>query len=82
MTFFGERRAAEHAASNDHGHGHNGDGDHVHESPKVMLVPLMILAFLSIFGGLVGVPKALGGGNRFDQFLTPAMNPSAERASP
>jgi len=78
MTFFGERRAAEHAASNDHGHGHNGDGDHVHESPKVMLVPLMILAFLSIFGGLVGVPKALGGGNRFDQFLTPAMNPSAE----
>lgn len=30
--------------------------DHAHESPKNMTVPLMILAFLSIFAGWVGIP--------------------------
>ncbi len=30
--------------------------DHAHESPKVMTVPLMILAFLSVFAGWVGIP--------------------------
>jgi NADH-quinone oxidoreductase subunit L len=30
--------------------------DHAHESPKVMTVPLVILAFLSIFAGWVGIP--------------------------
>jgi NADH-quinone oxidoreductase subunit L len=30
--------------------------DHAHESPKVMTIPLMILAFLSIFAGWVGIP--------------------------
>lgn len=32
-----------------------------HESPKVMTVPLVVLAVLSAIGGLVGVPHALGG---------------------
>jgi NADH-quinone oxidoreductase subunit L len=30
--------------------------DHAHESPKSMTVPLMVLAFLSIFAGWVGLP--------------------------
>lgn len=30
--------------------------EHAHESPKVMTIPLMILAFLSIFAGWVGIP--------------------------
>jgi NADH-quinone oxidoreductase subunit L len=30
--------------------------DHAHESPKVMTIPLMALAFLSIFAGWVGIP--------------------------
>ena len=30
--------------------------EHAHESPKSMTVPLMILAFLSIFAGWVGIP--------------------------
>jgi len=30
--------------------------DHAHESPRSMTVPLMILAFLSIFAGWVGIP--------------------------
>ena len=50
-----------------------------HESPAVMLAPLVILALLSIFGGFVGVPPALSSlvgihaPNRFEQFLEPAI---------
>jgi NADH-quinone oxidoreductase subunit L len=42
-----------------HGHGHDthgaGHGD-PHESPPVMTVPLMILAFFSVFIGFIGAP--------------------------
>ena len=30
--------------------------NHAHESPKTMTIPLMVLAFLSIFAGWVGIP--------------------------
>ncbi len=33
---------------------------HPHESPKTMTVPLMVLAFLSAFGGFLGVPYIMG----------------------
>jgi NADH-quinone oxidoreductase subunit L len=33
--------------------------EHPHESPRVMTVPLVILAGLSVVGGLVGLPHAL-----------------------
>jgi len=80
LTFFGEYRGAvspshdlETHSANDtassHGHGHGG----IHESPKVMLVPLVILAILSVVGGYVGVPESLGGSNRFDHFLGPVF---------
>jgi NADH-quinone oxidoreductase subunit L len=42
----------------------------VHESPKSMTIPLMVLAVLSIIGGYVGIPHSLGGSNRFDGFLS------------
>ncbi len=29
---------------------------HLHESPKVMTIPLIILGFLALFGGLIGLP--------------------------
>jgi NADH-quinone oxidoreductase subunit L len=70
-------------APHGHGHGHGG----IHESPAIMLVPLVILAVLSLVGGWVGIPGSLGGGNHFDKFLgpvfrssTPAVNP--EHAQP
>ena len=47
---------------------------HVHESPKSMTVPLIILAVCSIFAGLLGVPHALGGSNRFEHFLEPVFD--------
>jgi len=46
---------------------------HLHESPKVMLVPLYVLAFLSIIGGYIGLPHALGGGAWFERFLEPSI---------
>ncbi|MBL0314220.1 MAG: NADH-quinone oxidoreductase subunit L [Flavobacteriales bacterium] len=33
---------------------------HLHESPKSMTVPLMILAVLSVVGGFIGLPHAVG----------------------
>jgi NADH-quinone oxidoreductase subunit L len=81
MTFFGGERftgahddhhaAASHASSGHRDdHGHHGSP---HESGWLMTVPLIILAMLSIVGGYVGVPAALGGSNHFEHFLEPAV---------
>jgi NADH-quinone oxidoreductase subunit L len=73
LTFFGEYRGE---AAADHGGGHmqvvgilraGVSAPHIHESPKIMLIPLMILAVLSICGGWVG-------SERFDKFLSPALH--------
>jgi NADH-quinone oxidoreductase subunit L len=62
LTFFGKGRMDDHTR------------EHLHESPKVMTVPLMALAVLSLIGGYVGIPHVLGGGNQFEQFLEPVMH--------
>ena len=46
---------------------------HIHESPKSMTVPLVILAFFSIFAGWLGWPHSLGGYDRFVKFLEPVF---------
>jgi NADH-quinone oxidoreductase subunit L len=46
---------------------------HIHESPKAMLVPLVILAGFSIVGGLVSWPEILGGNSHFVHFLEPVV---------
>jgi NADH-quinone oxidoreductase subunit L len=51
---------------------------HVHESPKVMTVPLMILAFFSATIGFIGMP-IVQHGNLFGEFLAPLF-PSVEHA--
>jgi NADH-quinone oxidoreductase subunit L len=48
----------------------------VHESSWVMLVPLIILAILSVVGGWVGVPLAFGGRNEIEHFLEPVFSAS------
>lgn len=58
-TFHGESRASEEVKH------------HIHESPKIMTIPLMILAVLSIVGGWVGIPHLLGGGNHIEKWLEP-----------
>ena len=47
MTFHGSNRTGEAASSQ------------LHEAPKVMTVPLIVLAVLSVFGGWINVPDAL-----------------------
>lgn len=46
---------------------------HLHESPSAMTIPLIILAILSIIGGAIGVPEALGGKHELAQFLSPVI---------
>src|ERR1700690_728056 len=53
-----------------HGHGHGG----IHESPRLMLIPLVVLAFLSLTGGWIGVPGSLGGSDHFEKFLGPGFH--------
>ncbi len=78
MTFFGDYHGTQVDA---HGHGSHSHGadDHghgePHESPMVMLVPLMILAVLSVIGGLVGI------GNRFEHFLEPVFGTGVAEAA-
>jgi NADH-quinone oxidoreductase subunit L len=51
--------------------------DHIHESPRVMTIPLTILSALSLAGGYVGIPHLLGGENAIEQFLAPVFGPVA-----
>lgn len=56
MTFWGSERFREAAAKEDDHHHHS---IAPHESPKVMTIPLIVLAVLSTVGGFIGVPYAL-----------------------
>jgi len=47
---------------------------HIHESPKSMTVPLVVLAVCSIFAGFLGWPHSLGGSDRFARFLDPVFS--------
>jgi NADH-quinone oxidoreductase subunit L len=61
MTFFGDCRADEHTKH------------HLHESPRSMTVPLIVLAVLSAVGGYMGLPQHWLWGNPFGAFLEPVF---------
>ncbi|MEA2031249.1 MAG: NADH-quinone oxidoreductase subunit L [candidate division Zixibacteria bacterium] len=46
---------------------------HIHESPKSMTIPLMLLAALSVIGGWIGMPHIFGVSNFFERWLEPVM---------
>ena len=47
---------------------------HLHESPALMTVPLIILAVLAIIGGFVGIPEVFAkGGDKLTEFLSPVI---------
>jgi NADH-quinone oxidoreductase subunit L len=46
---------------------------HIHESPKTMTVPLMILAFFSIVSGWLALPVLWGEESPFERFLLPSL---------
>lgn len=68
LTFYGKERASEHAMS------------HIHESPKSMTIPLMVLAVLSAVGGFMGLPEIFGGegSHWLNEYLSPVFAASAE----
>ncbi len=59
LTFFGKFR------------GTNEQEHHMHESPSLMTIPLIVLAVLSITGGFIGIPEALGGSHWLEHYLSP-----------
>ncbi len=64
LTFHGAPRYDEHAT-------------HVHESPKNMLAPLVVLAVLSVVGGWVAAPALSGGADYFEIYLAPVFAKSS-----
>jgi NADH-quinone oxidoreductase subunit L len=66
-TFFGEPRVEQNTNVEQHSaHG-------IHESHWIMLLPLCVLAGLSVVGGWVGIPAALGGHNEIEHFMDPVF---------
>ncbi len=67
LTFFGKERF--------------GKDKHPHESPKVMTIPLIVLAVLSVVGGFIGMPEFIIGkhGNLFEGWLEPVFEPSIRK---
>ena len=49
---------------------------HIHESPRSMTIPLIVLAFLSVVGGWIGIP-IIHGGDKIGEFLSPILLPLA-----
>ncbi len=62
LAFFGTERFSEHSRH------------HLHESPPSMTGPLIVLGFLSLVGGFIGLPAWMGlGANQFEHFLHPSL---------
>jgi NADH-quinone oxidoreductase subunit L len=59
---------------------------HLHESPAAMTIPLMVLAALAVFAGLLGIPDVFVKNSHWlEHFLSPifeASNKLAEKAAP
>jgi NADH-quinone oxidoreductase subunit L len=53
---------------------------HIHESPRVMIVPLVVLAVLACLGGYVGLPHFLGG-SAVEGFLSPVFEEGAHHTA-
>ena len=67
LVFHGQCRADDHVKA------------HIHESPAVMTLPLVVLAVGSIFAGWLGAPEYLWG-SRWDQWLQPIFGGVHEAA--
>ena len=67
-------------------HGPNRTGEkerpHLHEAPRSMTGPLVVLGILSVVGGVLNVPAFMGGGARLEQWLAPVLEGSQALAAP
>ena len=77
LAFHGERRTdaeavARGAASRrPAGHEHH---THLHDAPRAMAMPLIVLAIGSVLAGYLNVPAALGGSAFLEHFLEPSLH--------
>ena len=62
LAFFGKARWSE--------------GVHPHESPRVMIIPMGVLALGAIFGGVLNLPQGIKGADRMNGFLDPVIGKS------
>ncbi|TXK37504.1 NADH-quinone oxidoreductase subunit L [Pontibacter qinzhouensis] len=62
LTFFGKFRGTEEQRH------------HLHESPAIMTIPLIVLAVLSTFGGFLGIPSVFGSNHIIGSYLSPLYN--------
>ncbi|MDR3763442.1 MAG: NADH-quinone oxidoreductase subunit L [Acidobacteriota bacterium] len=76
LTFFGQGRMSHEVEH------------HIHESPRSMTVPLIVLALCSVFAGYLGVSPSIarivglhGQTNRFEHFLAPVFENHAEASA-
>jgi len=81
-----EEESAAHGGAHGHGgahdaHGHDAHGhDHLHDAPRPMAFALIVLTIGSVLAGYIGLPHALGGSNRLEQWLEPSF--TAPHAAP
>jgi len=68
LTFYGNYRGSHHAE------------EKIHESPKSMTIPLIVLSILSAIGGIIGIPESLGGHHWLSQWLSPVILHHADAA--
>jgi NADH-quinone oxidoreductase subunit L len=64
LTFSGKPRASQEVVS------------HIHESPKSMTIPLIVLAILSVVGGFMGIPEIFGSHHALNLFMAPVFEKS------
>jgi NADH-quinone oxidoreductase subunit L len=65
LTFWGDFRGTKEQAH------------HLHESPKTMTIPLMVLAVLSVLGGLIGIPEVFHAKHLLKEWLSPIIRNDA-----
>ncbi len=74
LAFHGERRPARAEALGHH-------TAHLHDAPRSMAIPLVVLAIGSVFAGYLNVPAAVGGSAFLEHFLEPSLHvPAMEGA--
>jgi len=61
LIFHGEFRGTDHQR------------DHLHESPAVVTLPLILLAVGAVGAGWFGIPKIIGGDNHWAHYLEPVL---------
>jgi NADH-quinone oxidoreductase subunit L len=66
LTFYGNYRGTHHAE------------EKIHESPRSMTLPLIVLAVLSAIGGILGIPESLGGHHWLSGWLAPVIHHHAQ----